>query len=74
MNDRKTSAAVAEQEEHIKRSTSCRGVVGVSHKYRTHGRPRGAESIGADEMWSACIVCGVTRTSADYAVAVETTS
>ncbi len=72
MSEQEVREAIAEQEEHIRRSTSCQGVVGASHKYRTHGRPKGAESIGSADMWSACIVCGVTETRADYAVKTRT--
>lgn len=54
-------AALAAQEEHIKRSSSCRGQVGHSHAFRKHGRPG-----RPPEAWSECIVCGVTETAADY--------
>lgn len=54
-------AAIAEQEEHIKRVTSCGGVVGVAHSFRTHGTP--ATPL---LTWEQCIACGVTETSEDY--------
>lgn len=59
------TAALRQQEEHIKRSTSCTGQVGRAHAYRAHGNGR----TGA--AYSACIVCGVTETAADYATSQE---
>ena len=58
--------AIAEQEEHIRRSTSCRGVIGVSHKWGTSTNSQ----TGA--TYEACTVCGVTRTSEDYAARLAT--
>lgn len=52
--------AIAQQAEHIKRSTSCSGQVGRAHAWRTFGRP------GVRASWQACIVCDVTRTDEDY--------
>ena len=59
-NQDEIKAALAEQEEHIRRSTSCRGAVGAPHDWtrRTVG--------GAD--YTACGQCGVTRTHADYRI------
>lgn len=53
--------ALAAQEEHIKRSTSCLGRMGRSHAYRPHGRPD-----RPDVVISRCVGCGVTETSEDY--------
>lgn len=55
-----TEDALAAQEEHIKRSQGCRGVVNQVHSFRTFG------AAGVAEAWSACIVCNVTETQADY--------
>lgn len=46
--------AIEAQEEHIKRSRSCRGQVGRTHRFT------------AADTWEACTNCGVTRTPADY--------
>jgi hypothetical protein len=53
-------AALRSQEEHIKRSRSCRGVVGASHGWSDFRNPR----TGQD--FQACIVCDVTRSLEDY--------
>jgi hypothetical protein len=53
--------AIAAQEEHIKRSTSCRGVIGTAHHWRKYGNPR------TGKAYEACVVCDVTRTGEDYA-------
>lgn len=54
-------AAIAEQEEHIKRVSSCSGVVGRSHAFRPHGVPARPEVVV-----SRCVVCEVTATTGDY--------
>lgn len=51
--------ALAEQEEHIKRVSSCLDVVGRSHDYRVMG------TVG-EVSWQACSACGVTRTQDDF--------
>jgi hypothetical protein len=66
MSEGETRAAIAAQEEHIRRSTSCRGVLGSSHAFRVFGMP------GTDSAWSQCIACDVTETPADYAVKTAT--
>lgn len=66
MNQIEIEAAIAEQEEHVKRSRSCNGEIGRAHAFRPFGRS--GPTIRASRMtWSACIVCGVTETSEDYA-------
>jgi hypothetical protein len=60
MNETEIRDAIASQEEHIKRSRSCRGVIGVSHQWATHGNPR------TGEAFEACIVCNVTKSLQDY--------
>lgn len=60
MNDIEVAAALAAQEEHIKRTLSCGGVVGRAHRYRPHGDPE------TKAQFSACLGCGVTETAADY--------
>jgi len=63
--------AIAEQEEHIKRVTSCCGQVGRLHFFRAHGRPGPNGSISGSTMYSACITCGVTESRKDYYIALE---
>ena len=53
-------AAIAEQEEHIKRVSSCMGTLGRSHAFRPHGRP------GTAGVVMRCVVCGVTGSREDY--------
>ena len=53
--------AIASQEEHIKRSRPCRGVVGTPHFWSEHMNARTKVSF------EACTVCGVTRTPEGYA-------
>jgi len=59
-------AALAEQEEYIKRQLSCGGIVGTAHTFRSHGRKDGDGTIPI--TWSACIACGVTETGKDYTI------
>lgn len=58
--------AIAQQEEHIRRSTACQGVRGRSHAFRTFGVPSPDGTIAQSATYQACIVCGVTETDADY--------
>lgn len=58
--------AIAQQEEHIKRNTSCQGALGRPHSYRTFGVPSLDGTIAGSATYQACIVCGVTETEADY--------
>lgn len=53
--------AIAEEEEHIKRSKACLERPGRLHAFRAHGHP-----ARPDEVVSRCVVCGVTRTAQDY--------
>lgn len=62
MDQDELRAAIAAQEEHIKRSTSCSGTVGRAHDFRPHGSP--------PATWSACVVCGLTETPQDYQVKI----
>lgn len=55
MNQDEIKAAVAAQEEYIKRTSSCRGQVGLPHRW--HTLPAG---------YQECKACGVTRTQEDY--------
>lgn len=69
MSQDEIKAALAEQEEHVKRSTSCQGVIGKSHAFRPHGTPVSREQYAAGRrrrLYSACVVCGVTETPRDY--------
>lgn len=59
--------AIAEQEEHIKRSRPCGGPEGRPHAFRAFGRPSPDGTILNARMWRACFNCGVTETPADYA-------
>ena len=66
MSEAEIAEAIAEQEEHIRRVQSCRGVsgnlvVGSAHQWRRHGNPR------TKAAFEACVLCGVTRTREDYA-------
>lgn len=50
-------AVVAEQEEHIKRTTVCNQKALVPHRWGQ-----------SDGPWAHCVVCGVTKTREDYAM------
>ncbi len=52
--------AIASQEEHIRRSTSCLGQIGRAHVYREHGH------LGTPNSWQECLTCGTTKTLTDY--------
>jgi len=54
-------AAICEQEEHIRRSTSCGGRVGRAHSWDVFSVAPGGPK------YEACGRCHVTRTPADYA-------
>lgn len=54
--------AIAAQEEHIKRTMSCRGLAGTPHKWRPFGDPT------KKTRFQACVVCDVTQTSVDYEI------
>jgi hypothetical protein len=55
--------AIAEQEEHIRRVTSCRDRIGQAHTFRAQTR-RGI-------TWSECFRCGTTETGSDYAAKLD---
>ena len=59
MNEAEVREAIAQQEEHIKRSTSCNGVYLQSHYWASYS-PRPGLHI------QQCGVCKVTRTDEDY--------
>lgn len=59
-------AAIAAQEEHIKRWRSCMDTLGRAHTYRDFGVPSADGTIAGAAMYRACIVCGVTETREDY--------
>lgn len=63
--------AIAQQEEHIKRTKSCGGRVGRAHTWVDRERPA-AELALPDKTWvlswSECAVCEVTKTDEDYLV------
>lgn len=61
MDENEIRAAIAEQEEYLKRVRSCQDVLGTAHAFRPHGRP------GTKQAFSACVVCSVTETRDDYA-------
>lgn len=46
--------AISSQEEHIKRSKSCLGQLGLAHRFVEH------------VSWSECERCGVTESKTDY--------
>lgn len=68
MNQTDIVVALAAQEEHIRRSRSCGEVVGKSHAFRAHGNPL------TKAAFSACVVCGVTETAADWAIQIGAVS
>lgn len=59
--------AIAEQEEYIKRWRGCGGKP-IRHTFGPFGAPAQDGAIESAATWSACIVCGVTQTRADYRV------
>ena len=59
-------AAIAQQEEYLKRMAACGGVPYRVHSYREFGVPGPDHTIRREHFYDACIICGVTRTSADY--------
>jgi hypothetical protein len=61
MNEREIAEAIAEQEEHIKRQTSCGGVIGRSHRWDRFAAKPGM-------YYEACWRCRVTRTSEDHRI------
>ncbi len=65
MNESEVKAAIASQEEYLKRERSCSGVLGKSHSWRRYGNP------ATRKPYEACVVCDVTRTADDYAVKIE---
>lgn len=54
MSETEIAAAIAEQEEYIKRRRTC------------NDRPYTNHVFAPDRTWSACIHCGVTETAEDY--------
>lgn len=57
MSEAEIKEAIASQEEHIKRVTTCQGKPFYAHNW--------APGAGA---WIECARCGVTKTPADYAI------
>jgi hypothetical protein len=57
--------AIAEQEEYIKRSGSCKGVIGLPHDWDRFAAEPGV-------YYSACTRCRVTKTRDDYATKIGT--
>lgn len=58
--------AIAQQEEHLKRSRSCTEILGRAHTYRDFGQPDPDGTIAFTHTWRECLVCGVTETDTDY--------
>jgi hypothetical protein len=63
MSEKEIREAIEEQEEHIKRVSSCRGERGVSHSFRMFGTRVGHTR---KYLYSACVVCGVTEHGRDF--------
>lgn len=66
MSEQEIKAAIAEQEEYLRRQRSCQGRLYAPHtfgSFRSQGQPG---SVAASDIWSACIICGVTETPEDY--------
>lgn len=61
MNEDWVREAIASQEEHIKRSRSCRERIGEMHRYRTFG------DMATGETYQACVVCGVPENAREGA-------
>lgn len=59
MNEAEVRAAIAQQEEHIKRNTSCNGVYLQSHSWDWFSPKPGVRI-------EQCFRCKVTRTDEDY--------
>lgn len=57
MSEKEIKDAIAAQEEHIKRVTSCQGRLYVSHQWQW-GAGGGS--------WEECVRCGVTKSPRDY--------
>lgn len=67
MSEAETCAAIAAQEEHIKRVSACAELAGP-HAFRNFGRRRkdaGGTILGTD-TWRECLGCGVTETPEDH--------
>lgn len=73
MDESEIREAIAQQEEHLKRSKSCREVPGTAHSFSTFGAPSTDRTIASSAMWQACIVCGVTETDDDYQIRLAAT-
>lgn len=58
--------AIAQQEEYLKRMASCGDVPFREHAFREFGVPGPDHTIRREHLYEACIICGVTRTDADY--------
>jgi hypothetical protein len=61
MSEKEVAEAIASQEEHIKRTKSCQGVIGQAHHFRTFGGP-----TSANPTWQECFICHVTKSALDY--------
>lgn len=59
--------AIAEQEEYIRRVTSCGGMVGKAHNFQTFRRPDSPVPVPNEITWRQCTSCDVTETRDDYA-------
>lgn len=55
MSENEIAEAIAAQEEHIKRETSCLGRLYVSHRW-----------VAGAGAWQECERCGVTKSTRDY--------
>lgn len=55
MSEKEIREAIAAQEEHIKRVTSCGGQLYTSHRW-----------VAGEGAWQECARCGVTKTPQDY--------
>lgn len=65
MSEKEIREAMTLQDEHIKRSTSCTGVIGVYHRWARF------ENEKTGKSYEACSRCQVTGTSDDYAIKQE---
>lgn len=58
MSETEIKAAIAEQEDHIKRESSCKGQVGLPHAWRDFKGP--AEYTGT-EQFKRCTRCLISK-------------
>lgn len=67
MSQDEIKAAIAEQEEYLKRMRSCRGQLGLPHRFASFDvKGQRSEADDRPGAWRECIACGATQTDEDY--------